>query len=185
VDSVKPQFYRKAGDILRAADKSNDGMLLHDRIALQYFRETWLSQHRLFGADFREALKRSPGAKVISAVESANDIPRQNFAVFIPPTDQTFWDFQATCRDKHNIQVSLTGQPSLLGGVPLSYGCARDAYQANYGSHFDAHDIGDADLCTHARERHILDVFILTDLSHPEANRTLHCGDGVPSLAKQ
>jgi hypothetical protein len=175
VQSLTPTFYKEYGEILRAADRQNGGNLLKGRNATQYLRETLAAERSLFGGDFRAALASSIGGRLVAQVRSAAGLVQTGFAVFVPPENEAFWKFQTDCRDKHNVQVSLTGLPSLLSAPPKEYGCSRDAYQTNYGARIDARAIGDAELCAHALERGIRRVLVLKDLYNSSGNHVLNC----------
>jgi hypothetical protein len=174
VESFTPSFYKRYNQLLYSADRKNGGNFLHSRNATQYLHETLSTERSLFGGDFRAALSKSIGARVVAEV-AATGPAGPDFAVFIPPGNVTFWKFQSDCWDNHNVQVSLTGRPSLLGAPPKEYDCPRDAYVANYGERIDARTISDADLCVHARERNIRRVLILDDLRASGSNRVLSC----------
>ncbi|SHL53412.1 hypothetical protein SAMN05444159_6129 [Bradyrhizobium lablabi] len=177
VRAVTPTFFPAIGEMVRSADGETGGALLHGRSVSRYMLDTLKTERRLYGADFRDALAKSYGARLIDAVRSTPGSERPDFAVFVPPSNTKFWEFQTTCRDRHNVQVALTGRISLLGGPPASYHCARDAYTTPYGSDFDATDISDQELCAHARERGIGHVLILNDVANGIKNRMLACTD--------
>jgi hypothetical protein len=174
VESFTPSFYKRYNQLLYSADKKNGGNFLHSRNATQYLHETLRTERSLFGGDFRAALSNSIGARVIAEVAGLGPA-RPDLAVFIPPRNVTFWQFQSDCWDNRHVQVSLTGRLSLLGAPPKEHECPRGAYQANYGERIDSRTISDADLCIHAQERNIRRVLILNDLNASGGNRVLSC----------
>jgi hypothetical protein len=165
---------RAGGEMLRAADRHVGEKLLEGRTAMKYFRDSFVAERTMFDSKFRAALAESPGAKVIAEVRNAINPQRIDAAVFIPPGNTTFWTF-ATCHDIHNVQVSLTGQPSLLGEPPQSSQCARGAYTTTYGERIDSREISDIDLCKRAASRRIQDVFVLNSVNDNKQNRILNC----------
>ncbi|MCX7309104.1 MAG: hypothetical protein NTZ72_14620 [Afipia sp.] len=173
--SITPAFFDTYRGVIRAADKQVDGQLLKGRSVTQYFADTLKKERVLFGADFKAAMSAAVGPQLISMVRDHIDTRSPDNAVFIPPQNLAYWDFQAICRDKHNIQTALTGQPSLLGGPPASYNCPKDAYTTPYGNDFAARDITDADLCAHARTRKIKTVYVLNDVRAATSNKLLRC----------
>jgi hypothetical protein len=175
VRSFTPAFLDTYRDVIRTADKQVDGQLLKGRSVSRYFSDTMKRDHFLFGTDFNAAMATAVGARLISMVRDHVDTRSPDNAVFIPSRNTAYWDFQATCRDKHNIQTALTGQPSLLGGPPASYNCPRDAYSTPYGDEFAAKEITDAALCAHARKRKIRTVYILNDVRSADSNKLLKC----------
>jgi hypothetical protein len=173
-------LYTKTVDLMQstvvAADKVVDGKLLAGRTSTRYFIQTLRSQGTLWGADFREALASSVGAQVRQAVHDMAGSPARDLAVFTPPTNTDFWTLHSVCLEKHNVQVALTGQPSLFGGIPASYECARDAYVSAYGDGYQSRDgLTDAQLCAHAAERSIGRVLILAESRSGGQNRILDC----------
>ena len=174
VESIKPAFQKTAGDIVRAADQQN-GDFLKNRLATRYFLDTLSAEHTLFGSDFRKALPLSTGAQLIAAVRASAGVARSDFAVFIPPGNTLFWQFQEKCLEKHNVQPALTGQPSLFGAPPKEYGCIKDAYQADYGTDIDSRSMSDSELCKHAVKRNMNDILVLETLRDPNKNRILKC----------
>jgi len=172
--SLTPTFQRSMGELLRAAERQG-GEFLHGRNATRYFSDSLRAERTLFGSDFRAALSNSTGSRLIAEIRRVAKPPRVDLAVFIPPENEAFWKFQADCRDKHNVQVSLSGEPSLLGVPPKQYGCPRDAYQTNYGEHADSRPLADGELCAHARARNIREVLVLEDVRSSGRNRLLDC----------
>lgn len=178
VRSFTPVFFDTFREVIRTADKQVDGQLLKGRSISRYFADSLRTHRALFGADFEAAMAAGTGPRLISLVNSQIGAKSLDGAVFVPPRNQSYWDFQSICRDKHNIQTALTGQPSLLGGPPASYNCPKDAYTTPYGDNFFSREIADAELCAHARERKIGRVYVLNDVRVAENNKMLVC-DGT------
>ncbi len=169
--------YKQVTAVVIAADERGEGKLLHGGGALQYFRGAMAQEHVLWGGAFRNILAAAPGGQLMQSVQNAFPIPDRTAAVFIPPENTAFWTLFSTprCLDKYNVQVSMTGQPSLLGGPPVSYGCGRDAYTSEYGAHFESRSISDADLCAHAQQRNMHRVLIFAGNDHGARDRILDC----------
>ena len=174
ITSFTPALYKNAGDLIRAASQQG-GDFLGGKTANQYFKESLKTEHVLFGHGFTKALQDSIGPRLIVGVNNATQLPANDFAVFIPPENKAFWDFQSDCRDKHNIQASLTGQPSLLGEPPVSYNCIRDAYQTNYGTQRNSQQLNEADLCAHAATRYVKKILVVRDLYARNGINLLSC----------
>ena len=169
--------YKQVTSIVIAADEKAGGQLLRGQGALRYFRQSMAHEHVLWGAAFRQVLADGAGGQLIQAVQREFSVADRTEAVFIPSENKAFWTLFSgpRCLDKYNTQVSMTGQPSLLGGPPLSYQCGLDAYTAEYGTHFESRDISDADLCAHARARGIRRVLIFAQSEPGARNRVLEC----------
>jgi hypothetical protein len=173
--ALYPAVYQTMSDLAIAADRKVDGKLLDGRSTTTYFLDTLRREHVLWGSDFRAALAASAGAGIIQAVRAAAPAPQRDLAIFIPPSNADYWNLHKTCNDKHNVQVALTGQPSLLGGPPSSSGCPIDAHTAVYGASFMSRVVTDADLCAHARDRGMRRVFVLEESRPSPQNRILDC----------
>ena len=134
-------------------------------------------EHVLCDSRFRTILASTAGGELTRMVRDAVPVPDRTTAVFVPPENEAFWTLFSgpRCLDKYNVQVSMTGQPSLLGGPPASYGCGFDAYTAEYGRQFLSHRISDADLCRHARERGFRRVMVIAASHASDRNRVLNC----------
>lgn len=174
ITSFTPTFYKNAGDLIRAASQQG-GDFLGGKNASQYFKESLKTEHVPFGHDFAKALENSIGPRLIVEVNNVTQLLANDFAVFISPENKAFWDFQSDCRDKHNIQASLTGQPSLFGEPPVSYNCIRDAYQSNYGPQRNSQQLNEADLCAHASTRNINKILVVRDLYAHDGINLLSC----------
>jgi hypothetical protein len=161
-------------NLVRAADQQGSGFL-QGRSVTEYFKSSLLNEHRLFGREFINALSNSIGQRLINEAQRTNPHSRRDFAIFIPAKNREFWNFQKDCRDKHNIQVSLTGMPSLFGAPPILYDCPRDAYLMNYGPDIFSRDLNDNDICARATERDVKDVLVLDALLPELKSRTLQC----------
>ena len=170
--------YTQAATVVLDTDARSGGKLLHGRSTSKYFFETVKKEHALWGREFRDSLAATTGAQLIQAVRRAIPQPDRTAAVFIPPENRGFWSRSPTCLMKFNSQVSLTGQPSLLGGPPR---CDTDAYTSNYGPQFQSHDLPDSQLCEHARQRNIRHVLIFAEDRPSDRNRMLDCGSGKGS----
>jgi hypothetical protein len=170
-----PGVYATMRNLLIAADDKAQEKLLAGRSPVAYFIDTLSREHVLWGSDFRGVLATSAGSEVIRAVRAAAPTPERDLAVFIPPDNLGYWTLHKTCNDKHNVQVSLTGQPSLLGGPPASLACPIDAHTVIYGTNFLARAITDSDLCSHARDRSIRRVLVLEESRITPRNRILDC----------
>jgi hypothetical protein len=173
--ALYPAVYQTMSDLAIAADQKVDGKLLAGRSTTTYFLDTLRREHVLWGSDFRAALAASAGSGIIQAVRAAAPAPRRDLAIFIPPSNVDYWNLHKSCNDKHNVQVALTGQPSLLGGPPASSGCPIDAHTAVYGASFMSRVVTDADLCAHARDRGMGRVLILEESRPSPQNRILDC----------
>jgi hypothetical protein len=173
--AMTPTFFPAISEVVRSADHETGGALLHGRSVSRYMMDTLKAERALYGADFRDALTKSYGTRLIDTVRNTPGSDRPDFAVFIPPSNTRFWELHAICRDRHNVQVALTGRISLLGGPPASYNCPRDAYATPYGPDFNSKDISDQELCVHAKERGIGRVLILNDATDSTRNRVLSC----------
>ena len=171
VRAMTPTFFPAISEMVRSADHETGGTLLHGRSVSRYMVDTLKAEQTLYGADFSQALTKSYGARLFDTVRNTPGSERPSFAVFVPPSNTKFWEFHAICRDRHNVQVALTGRISLLGGPPASYNCPRDAYTTPYGLDFSSRDATDQELCGHARERHIGYVLILNDAVDRTRNR--------------
>jgi hypothetical protein len=180
--TLNPGVFPMMSDLAIAADQKVDGRLLAGRSPAGYFSDTLWREHALWGSDFRAALAASAGSGIVQAVRAVAPTPQRDLAVFIPPNNADYWTLHKNCLDRHNVQVALTGQPSLLGGPPLSSGCPIDAHTAVYGANFMTRVMADADLCAHALDRGVERVLILEDSRPSPRNRVLDCkahGDGA------
>ena len=161
--------------VIQDADRNSSGQLLNGRHVSQYFLGAIMREHVLWDSTFRNVLKTSDRAQLVETVRRAIPRPDPNTAVFISPMNEEFWSFPQNCREKYNAQVSLTGQPSLLGGPPVSYECAPDDYTSGYGNNYQSRSTSDSDLCKHARQRGLQRVLIVVN-SHPDnRNRMIDC----------
>jgi hypothetical protein len=173
--AINPAIYPAMSDLAIVADQKVDGKLLDGRSTTKYFLDTLRREHVLWGSDFRAALAASAGSGIIQAVRAAAPAPQLDLAVFIPPSNADYWSLHKACNDKHNVQVALTGQPSLLGGPPLSSGCPIDAHTAVYGASIMSRVVTDADLCAHALDRGLERVLVLEESRPSPRNRVLDC----------
>jgi len=159
-DLVRPRFQSQLINLVNTANNQSVDFL-RGRSAGVYIRSSLLKEHRLLGREFTQAIEKSTGRQIINIVRSQTPFPQPDMAVFFSPDSKYYWDFQASCRDKHNISSSLTGQPSLLGAPPLSYNCDNDAYLTNYGSNIKSQKIEKNDLCVHALRRSVSRVLVM------------------------
>jgi hypothetical protein len=170
-----PAVYKQTAAVVLDADARSNGALLHGRSASKYFYQTLVKEHVLWGSEFRDSIAATTGARLVQAARRALPRPDRTVAVFIPPENAAFWSRSPACIQKFNSQVSLTGQPSLLGSPP---GCDTDAYTSNYGAQFKSRSMSDSDLCQHARQRNIQRVLIFTGAEPGGQNRMIDCGSG-------
>jgi hypothetical protein len=173
-DLVRPTFQSQLINLVKTANNQTDDFL-RGRSAGEYIRSSLLREHRFLGRDFTQAIANSTGKQIVNAVRSKIPFPQSNFAVFVPPDRNYFWDLQALCRDKHNILSSLIGQPSLLGAPPKLYGCDKDAYLTNYGSNIESKKIEKNDLCEHALQRGIKKVLIMSKVLGNNGDEIIEC----------
>ncbi len=167
--------YQQALSVVNAADKKANGQLLNTRSVSQYFREALSREHVMWDRAFRAIVANNVGEQITQTVRKQLPSPDRNTAVFIPPENTAFWSLHNGCHERFNTQVALTGQPSLLGGPPESYGCDSDVYTSDYGSNFKSKDLSDTALCDHAKMRHIQRVLIIGDGTMGGRNRMLDC----------
>lgn len=172
-----PAVYKQASPVLLDANRESGGRLLHGRTPSKYFYQTLMSEHVLWGSDFRSTVAATSGAQLIQIVRHAIPQPDRNVAVFIPPENTAFWSRSTTCMEKYNAQVSLTGQPSLLGEPP---GCDADAYTSDYGTEFQSHSASDRDLCEHAKQRNIQRVLVVAESRPSARNHIINCVSVAP-----
>jgi hypothetical protein len=173
-DLVRPTFQSQLINLVKTASNQSDDFL-HGRSAGDYIRSSLLKEHRLLGREFTQAIEKSTGKQIINAVRSQVSFPQPDLAVFFSPDSKYFWNFQASCRDKHNISSSLTGQPSLLGAPPLSYNCDSDAYLTDYGSNIKSQKIEKNNLCVHALQRGISRVLVMGETLNNKSAYILEC----------
>lgn len=167
-----PAVYKLASSVLLDANRRTGWRLMHGRTPSKYFYQTLKTEHVLWGRDFRNVLAAGSGGQLVQIVRHAIPQPDRNAAVFIPPENKAFWSRSPTCMEAYNSQVSLTGQPSLLGEPPA---CDTDAYTADYGTRFKSRTASDAELCEHARQRNIQRVLIVAESRPSERNRIIDC----------
>jgi len=173
-DLVAPRFQSQLINLVKTANKQSVDFL-RGRSAGDYIRSSLLKEHRLLGREFTQAIEQSTGKQIINTVRSQIPLPRPDLAVFFSPDSKYFWDFQASCRDKHNVSSSLTGQPSLLGAPPLSYNCDSDAYLTNYGNNIKSQKIEKYDLCAHALQRSISRVLVMGETLDNKSTHIIEC----------
>jgi hypothetical protein len=164
-------------DKARALDSAAAPRVLEDAGAMRYARQTFRKQFTLVGPELRAKLDRTVGARATGQVRA---MIRQlggihQAAVFFPPRNHAWWSFVTDCLHVYHAQPALTGIPSLMGAPPESMRCGKDAYQEAYGPESVAREIGDAELCTHARRRSVRHVLIVNDIDAASKNRILHC----------
>jgi hypothetical protein len=168
-------IYRQAMSVVIAADQKSGGTLLNGGKASQYFVGAVKGEHVMWDSAFRNVVLANAGNQLIQTVWHALNKPDKDVAVFIPPENSAFWSLSGACHEKHNLQVALTGQPSLFGAPPASYGCDPDVYTTLFGRDNNSRSISDADLCEHARRRNIKRVIIVAESKPSERNRVLDC----------
>ena len=173
-DLVRPTFQSQLINLVKTASNQSDDFL-RGRSAGDYIRSSLLKEHRFLGSEFTRAIENSTGKQIINAVHSQIPFPQADLAVFFSPDSKYFWNFQASCRDKHNISSSLTGQPSLLGAPPLSYNCDSDAYLTDYGSNIKSQKIQQNNLCVHALQRGISRVLVMGETLSNKSAYILEC----------
>jgi hypothetical protein len=167
--------YRQAASVVIAADQKSGGTLLNGGKASQYFVGAVEGEHAMWGSAFRKVVLETAGNQLVQTVRHALDKPDKDVAIFIPPENVAFWSLAGECHEKHNLQVALTGQSSLFGAPPASYGCDPDVYTTLYGRDNNSRSIFDADLCKHARQRNIKRIVIVAESKPSERNRVLDC----------
>jgi hypothetical protein len=172
--ALTPGFLEIGRNLLRTAHAQSGRTLLEYDSPDRYFKHSLAGEHTLFGATFREALERSPGAGLVRAT-SGIAARKDRIAVFIPPENSAFWKFPIGCRSLFNLQPALSGQPSLFGSPPAETGCERDVYTEVYGTDIASRALDHSALCARARQRAIAYVLILRDLNDLAANRELDC----------
>jgi hypothetical protein len=173
-DLIRPRFQSQLINLVKTANNQSVDFL-RGRSAGEYIRSSLLKEHRLLGREFTQAIEKSTGNQIINIVRSRIPFPQPDLAVFFSPDSKYFWDFQASCRDKHNISSSLTGQPSLLGAPPLSYNCDKDAYLTNYGSNIKSQKIEKNDLCNHALQRSVSRVLVMGETLDNKSTHIIEC----------
>ena len=172
-----PGVYKQASSVLLDANSKSGGRLLHGRTPSRYFYQTLVNEHVLWGSEFRDTVTATAGAQLIQIVRHAIPRPDRNTAIFIPPQNKAFWSRSPTCMEKFNSQVSLTGQPSLLGEPPE---CDTDAYTSDYGARFQSRSTSDRELCEHAKQRNIQRVLVVAESRPSERNQIIDCGSAAP-----
>ncbi|MGY4334559.1 hypothetical protein ACVWWG_008976 [Bradyrhizobium sp. LB7.2] len=173
--SLFGDVYRQAMSVVIAADQKSGGALLNGTKASQYFVGAIKGEHAVWDSAFRKVVTANAGNQLIHIVRHALKKPDKDVAVFIPPENAAFWSLSGECHEKHNLQVALTGQPSLFGAPPASYGCDPDVYTTLFGRENNSRSISDEDLCKHARQRDIKRVIIVAESKPSERNRVLDC----------
>lgn len=173
--SFYPTFFASIDKTVRLADRYSGGKVLQGRTVWRYIADSVRKEHVLLGAEFAEAVKMSPGAQIVRTVHDALGMPKADAAVFVPPSNTDYWNFAARCHEQHNIQVELTGRPSLFGAPPAKYKCPQDSYAVGFGDRIDAADMDDVRLCERAKKRGVSRVFILNQISPGPQNRILDC----------
>ncbi len=169
-----PRFLGQAKNIVSLSSRQGGDYLIGTD-ARQYIKQSILTEHVIFGEEVSKALALSIGARLISVVRAASPYPQFSFAVFIPPENIAFWNFQPLCNGKHNVQVSLTGQPSFLGAPPASYNCQPDVYQTNTQSRIDSHTLTDVAICEEAKKINVDNVLKILSLYNYSSNYIIKC----------
>ena len=168
-------IYQQALSVVNAADKKANGQLLNGRSVSQYFRDTIGREGVMWDSAFRKITSDSAAAQLVKVVHDAIPRPVKGTAIFIPPENAAFWSLHANCHEKFNAQVSLTGQPSLMGGPPEAYGCDLDVYTSDYGTDFKSRNLSEASLCERARSRNLQQVLIVAGWQPSDRNRVIDC----------
>jgi hypothetical protein len=134
--------------------------------------------HVLFGPEFRDAIGRSYGARVVALIRHEVDREgRSALAVFVPPENVRFWRYAVDCQSQPLFIPALAAVPMLQGLPPISGDCRlpRMFGYADYGPSSRSTAVDDAELCRHARGRGLQRVLVLRDVDAPQANTTMRC----------
>lgn len=175
VQAMTPTFQKFYRDLLNEADRQHGGQLLKGQPVAAYLKRSLGTSRAMFDPEFAKAMDASAGKRLVEQVRSATDLG-PDVAVFVPPSNQEFWAMQKDCRDKHHLQASLTGLPSLFGSPPSEFGCGRDAYDTGYGGATNSRELPNASLCQHAIGRGISKVVVVASLRSRSDVTALDCG---------
>ena len=174
VQSMTPTFQKFYREIINEADRQHGGRLLNGQPVAAYLKDSLKTSWGMFDSRFVEALNASAGKRLVDQVRAVT-AKDAGVGVFVPPANRDFWAMQKECRDKHHLQASLTGLPSLYGSPPSEFGCGRDAYDTGYGGKTDSRDMPNAALCLHALERGISKVVVVASLDAHSVAEVLDC----------
>jgi hypothetical protein len=128
-----------------------------------YFKNNIANDYALFSENFAQNLKSSIGYKIYSLREEIKF--NKKIAIFVPPDEKEFWDFQTRCRDKHHIIPSLLGVATLFGSPPKEYNCKNDDYTSVFGLETYSRKIINKTLCQHAENKGVEIVVVLSNLN--------------------
>lgn len=142
---------------------------------LKYFVASLRQNHALFGADFRDALARTPGAQALAALATAKS--GAGAIAYIPPENLTFWGMGMSslqCLAPSFFVPALTGLPLMLG-LPPATTCTLKWYGVeNYPVSARSHAAIDSELCDRAKGKGFTRVLVL-DADPVQRVRTIVC----------
>jgi hypothetical protein len=108
----------------------------------------------------------------------------RSFAVYAPPSNRKFWTITRNCQAQSLFVPAVTGKPMLYGLLPPELKCELRFYgYQDYGPESFDREVGESELCRHARERGFDYVLVLQDLDQSGRNQVLDCaaGAGIPA----
>ena len=171
--SIKPTFMGHGRDMVYAASELGSNFL-NGNDGLIYMINSFRREGVFFDSSVTEALNKSPASVLLKQV-SEFKLLHPDFAVYIPPQNVAFWELSTDCNNKHNVQASLTGVPSIFGAPPLKYDCDVDVYQDNFVRQIYSSEVTAQVLCERAKSYNLSHVFSFNSHLVREDNNTHDC----------
>lgn len=136
-----------------------------------------LQQGSLFSPANAVALRAEYGPRAIKAVRDMRAAGLNEFPVFVPPGNVSFWSIGHRCNVAALLLPAMTGTQMIRGIPPLELGCKTGIHYgfSKYGDESRSIDLADDELCEAARSRAFGGVWILGGTTSDVELRTLVC----------